>query len=348
MNEGAGGEDERLRILSPALKSPSPLNVQPWYVTFPAPRRIDLFIDPTRLLPKLDPSCHQILLSFGAFIENLDISSRENGFRTDITYFPAGWPGELPDPEQPVARIDLTPDSRVNKDPLFPVILQRQSNRGLYKSQPIPDSLMGRLTDSVGVDLMPMAMGYTVHPGLMNDICRFLIMSMEIELADNERVGEVARWISCKTPSTRNSDGLSLSQLGMTGLAGWFSRFIFCLSEKQMRPSFLRHVLVSQTRKQATSAVAFGWIVTPENHKVTQLRAGRAFERVHLTATFLSLSLQPMNHILHTYADMENTRRDFRATLGIPETGTLQMIFRMGYARPAPFAPRRQPESIVK
>jgi len=348
MNESAESEDERLRILSPALTSPSPLNIQPWYVTFPAPQRIDLFIDPGRLLPRLDPSCHQILLSFGAFIENLDISSRENGFRTEITYFPAGWPGEMPDPAQSVARIDLTPDDRVTKDPLFPAIRKRQSNRGAYRSQPVPETLLGRLTGSLGPAQFPMAMAYTVHPGLMTDICGFLIRGMEIELADNERFGEVARWISCKTPSARNSDGLNLSQLGTAGLSGWFTRLILYLSGEMGRPSFLHHILLSQTRKQATSAAAFGWIVTPENHRITQLRAGRAFERVHLTAALLGLSLQPMNHVLHTYADMENTRYDFKAILGIPETSTLQMFFRMGYARPVPFAPRRPLESIVR
>jgi hypothetical protein len=141
---------------------------------------------------------------------------------------------------------------------------------------------------------------------------------------------------------------LNLSQLGTAGLSGWFTRLILYLSGEMGRPSFLHHFLLSQTRKQATSAAAFGWIVTPENHRITQLRAGRAFERVHLTAALLGLSLQPMNHVLHTYADMENTRCDFKAILGIPETSTLQMFFRMGYARPAPFAPRRPLESIVR
>jgi hypothetical protein len=101
-------------------------------------------------------------------------------------------------------------------------------------------------------------------------------------------------------------------------------------------------------QKQATSAAAFGWIVTPENHKITQLRAGRAFERVHLTATFLGLSLQPMNHILHTYNDMKKTRHDFQEILDIPDTNTLQMFFRIGYARSAPYAPRRNIENIIE
>src|SRR5512136_1237982 len=104
MNEQLEGGDERLRILLSALKSPSPLNIQPWYITFPAPKRIDLFIDPERILPRLDPSYHQILLSFGAFIENLDIAAREYGFRADVTFFPAGWPGKLLELDKPVAR----------------------------------------------------------------------------------------------------------------------------------------------------------------------------------------------------------------------------------------------------
>jgi hypothetical protein len=348
MNERADGGDERLRILLPALNSPSPLNIQPWYITFPAPKRIDLFIDTERILPRLDPSCHQILLSFGAFIENLDIAAREDGFRSDVTFFPAGWPGEMLELDKPVARIDLTPDDRVTKDPLFAAIPQRQSNRRAFRSQPIPDSLFGRLTSAFDHPQIPMAMGYTIHPGLMNDIIVFLIKGMEIELADNERFGEIASWISFGSPSLRNFDGLKLSQLGMTGLSGWFTHLALCLSREQRRASFMKHALVSQTRKQATSAAAFGWIVTPENHRITQIRAGRAYERVHLTAALLGLSLQPMNHVLHTYNDMEKTRRDFQAILDIPETSTPQMFFRIGYARPAPSAPRRPIESVIR
>lgn len=342
------GEDERHRILSPALMSPSPLNTQPWYITLPAPERIDLFIDPGRLLPGIDPSCDQILLSFGAFIENLDISARENGFRTEVDYFPSGWPGQLPPLDQPVARIDLTPDDRVKKDPLFPAIRKRQSNRGVYRSRPIPDTVLGHLTGSLGDSPVPMAMGYTMDPGLMEDICGFLIRGIEIELSDHERFDEVFRWIACRPPSFRDSDGLNLSQLGLAGLSGWVTRLIFRLSGGSRRSSLLRHILVSQTRKQATSAAAFGWIVTPENHKITRVRAGRAFERVHLTATSLGLALQPMNHILHSYDGMQDTRRGFHAVLGIPETSTLQVFFRMGYAHPVPFAPRRGFEQVIR
>lgn len=348
MNERAEMGDERLWILSPALKAPSPLNVQPWYVTFPARERIDLFIDHERILPRLDPSCHQILLSFGAFIENLDISARENGFRTDVTFFPAGWPVELPELDKPVARIDLTPDNRVEKDPLFAAIPQRQSNRGVFRTKTIPDPLLERLTGAFDHDSIPMAMGYTIDSGLMNDISGFLIKGMEIELADNERFGEIVSWISWGTEPARNSDGLNLSQLGMTGLSGWFSRLILRLSGEERRLYLLKHALVSQTRKQATSAAAFGWIVTRENHRITQLRAGRAYERVHLAATSLGLSLQPMNHVLHTYDDMESTRSDFQAILGIPDVSTPQMFFRIGYARPGPFASRRRVESVVR
>jgi len=348
MNQRADEGDERVRILSSALKSPSPLNIQPWYITHPALKRIDLFIDPDRILPRLDPSNHQILISFGAFIENLDIAAREDGFRADVTYFPAGWPGKMLEFDKPVARIDLTPDDRVTKDPLFAAISQRQSNRRIFKSQPIPDTHFECLMGAFDHAQIPMAMGYTLHPGLMNDIIGFLTKGMEIELADNERFDEIGSWISFRTESVRRSDGLNFSQLGMSRLSGWFTQLVLRLSGEKWRPSFLKHALISQTRKQAISAAAFGWIVTPVNHRTTQLRAGRAYERVHLTAALLGLSLQPMNHLLHNYNDMEKIRRDFQAILDIPDTSTIQMFFRIGYAHPTPFAPRRPIENIIR
>jgi len=102
-----GGDDIRLHVLRCAIRAPSPRNSQPWKVALRGSGRIVLSIDHSRAARALDPLGRQVFISCGAFIENLDISAREFGYRADIDLFPAGWPDPGKPLQDPVANIDL-------------------------------------------------------------------------------------------------------------------------------------------------------------------------------------------------------------------------------------------------
>jgi hypothetical protein len=78
-------------------------------------------------------------MSHGTFLELLDIAARERGLRADISLFPEGDFGATQIDRRAVARIRLTPDTRVRADPLFAQIVQRRTNRSVYDLQwPVP------------------------------------------------------------------------------------------------------------------------------------------------------------------------------------------------------------------
>jgi len=52
--------------------------------------------------------------------------------------------------------------------------------------------------------------------------------------------------------------------------------------------------------------------------------------------------------LLADYPGMEDLRTELHEFLGIPGSRTIQMFFRMGYARPVPHAPRCPVDVIVR
>ena len=126
-----------IRDTSYAVLAPHSHNLQSWLVDLSRPDEIELRCDLTRLLPETDPYSRQIMMSQGTFIEQLDIAARERGQRAEITLFPEGvFEPHRPD-ARPVARIRLTADPGVAKDPLFAQITRRHTNRNadVYKRQ---------------------------------------------------------------------------------------------------------------------------------------------------------------------------------------------------------------------
>jgi hypothetical protein len=339
------GTDVRRLLVARASTAPSPLNVQPWMVRFPAPGRIDLFIDPDRILPALDPYFRQILIAHGAFLENMDIAAHGQGFRTDITVFPAGWPGVRLDLTDPVARIDLVEDTTVENDPLGAALSLRCTSRRPYRDTGISTGTLTQLSDAYDQCFIPM--GLLSDPGSRSVIAGFLERATVIELAGKERFRELLSFLAV-THQEHRRDGYGLSHMGLSPLSRFGVRLRMALLTEEGRSAFLKETLIRLARQQAATAAAYGWITTTGNLPVEQLSAGRAFERVALTAASLGLSLQPMNQILSDCPGMEDLRHEFSGFLGIRETRTIQMFFRLGYAAHVPHTPRQPVGAVIR
>lgn len=345
MTSSPTGPDLLRMIVSRALTAPSPLNIQPWAFRFPATARIELFIDPARILPARDPTFRQVLLSHGAFLENLDIAARDQGFRTDITLFPSGWPGNQLDLSEPVALIDLIEDTTVKRDPLAAALFLRRTSRLPFSARPVSPATLSRLSDSYEQSEIPM--GLLTDPVSRSVVAGYLGQAASIELSDEERFREL-RAFMYTAGREEHQDGYSLAQGGFSYFSRFSLRLRMAFVPEERRDAVLKEALIALIRRQASTAAGFGWITTAGNLRVEQIRAGRAFERVALTAALLGLSLQPMTQILSEYTGMEDLRKTLYDFLGIPGTRTIQMFFRFGYGPPVPETPRRPLEAILR
>ena len=57
--------------------------------------------------------------------------------------------------------------------------------------------------------------------------------------------------------------------------------------------------------------------------------------------------MQPHSQTLQEYPEMDALRAEMRRAAGVADGKTLQMLFRVGYAKPAGPSPRRPLDSFV-
>ena len=344
----ATASDPRRWLLSYAILAPHSHNLQSWIVDLGTPGEITLSCDLQRLLPQTDPWSRQIMMSHGTFLELLDLAARERGLRAEFTLFPQGEfaPDKLD--ARPVARVRLTPDAAVHKDPLFAQILRRHTNRGRYDAtRPVSAPAWAALADA----LKP----HAVHLGHVDG-------AQPRVLAEHRRIAAEAWRIELTTPRTimesfdvlrvgadeiaQHRDGLSLTDpmVVLLNRLGLFDR-----RQAPAADAFATTSQIKDFGEKLDSTPGFFWMVTPGNDRVTQINAGRAYARVQLAATAQGLSMQPLSQALQEYAEQARPYRAIHALAGATQPGqTVQMWARIGYAPAVSPAPRRRLGDFIR
>jgi hypothetical protein len=342
---GAGEADPRRHALAHAILAPNPHNMQPWLIDLPGTDEIILTADPSRLLPATDPPNRQIVIGCGAFLELLDLAARANGHRAEITLWPEGEPQPVLD-ARPVAHIKLSADAGVAKDPLFDQIAARRTNREPYDLTRPPAQAD---LDAIGLDaqLGPLltyaASADPTRAAQLRDIVwRGWTQEMATPAALKESV-DVMRL--GKAEIAQHRDGLSMDfpMLEPMKALGLISR------EALLDPtSEANKQGAAMWKKMADAAPAFFWIASADNTRATQIAAGRAYARANLAATARGLSIHPWSMALQEYPEMAALYAEQQAMLNATAAAPVQMLARIGYAKPVDPAPRRGLAAHIK
>ncbi len=338
---GAGEADPRRFCLAHAILAPNPHNRQPWLVELVGDDEIVLFIDLERLLPATDPFNRQITLGCGAFLEMFDLAARSLGRRAEIAIWPEGEPQPLLD-ARPIARIRLSGESAA-RDPLFEHILARRTNREAYEARTVESEAFAAMAAAAGEAV---TFG-SANGGEVRDALRTLAWTAferEIltpaayqESVDLMRIGaaEIARY----------RDGIPLD-----GAMIEAARAVGLINREIM--SDVNHPMVKQGyeayRPLALDAPAFAWINTPDNSRLTQIAAGRAYARMNLAATRAGVSIHPWSQALQEYPEMAALMADAERIMNAPGEARVQMFVRAGYAPTIAPAPRRGLEEHIR
>lgn len=342
----AGETDIRWIVLSYAILAANPHNKQPWIVDLTGSSSMALYIDQGRLLPETDPPARQIHIGHGTFLENLELAARHHGYRATIDYFPQGEYSNAVIEDKPVASIALQKDASLARDPLFDAILRRQSNKRTYTETPLSSDQLQHLRRTLGDPRL--ALTVTDDADAKQQISEIMIEAMRIETSSSDRDAEtIAMFRFSDSERARYRDGFGVAESGMSGLKRWVVETFFVSRDKAEKDSSsFGQQSVGLTTDQAQSAAAFGWISTSSNTRLDQILAGRAYERLNLTATSLTLAMHPMSQVLQEYRDMADLQKRFLAFAEVPEGHTVQMLFRLGIAESVEHSPRRHVRDI--
>lgn len=334
-------DDARMRALSWALLAPNPHNRQPWLADLSEDGAITLYVDTDRLLPHTDPFNRQITIGLGCFLELLRMAAAENGYRADMTLFPQGSSATALD-QRPIARIALTADSAVVRDPLFAWVPARRSNKEPYDTtlSPAPEVL----TQMAAAASNGSRFGGTVDPAEVADWRALTREALRIEVETSHTYQEsVDLFRIGRREVDANPDGIDFSgpMFESMHLTGMFSRDVAADPT-----SFAFKAGMDAVYANADTAMGHVWLVTADNSRETQIAAGADWLRVNLAATAQGLAFQPLSQALQEFPEMAGPYAQVHERIA-PDGGIVQMLSRIGYGPVVGNSPRWPLESKI-
>ena len=317
-----------------AILAPNAHNMQPWQARLDGNDTLMLYADTTRLLPATDPPARQSTIGFGAFLELLRQAAAEGGFALTVEPFPDGEPYPVLD-SRPVARVRFTLNDAIDRDPLFPWLLERHTQRQPFDTtRAVPAVALDavRAAAGTGVDT-----GATADAGTVAALRELVADAWRVEWettaarAETVAVTRIGKAEVAARPWGITLDGPLMSLLGTIGL----------VSREAMdtpgTPSFNEGM--ASYLAACRSSMAFVWATTATNTRGDQLRAGAAWVRMHQAATRAGLAFHPLSQALQEFPAMATHYADIHRRLAAPGH-TVQMLARLGYGPAASAAPR--------
>jgi nitroreductase len=295
-------------ILRLASLAPSGHNTQPWMVSRDVSGDLLIWQDTERRLPRVDPENRELILSLGAFLENLAAGAEALGSRATIRITAAD-PGEVE-----VARVGLdpvtgffTPDNR---------LLERIRSRRTLRNGHQDVELSSAQADAL-LSLLPHGSLYLPRGTVdARAVTEATIEANRIHTSDHAVMRELVEWVRFSPESARaNLDGLTPASMGFSALTAFFARN-FMQPADLLSPSNRKHALEA-AREQAESGG--GWLIVPApepgSGPAGLIATGRAFERAFLAARELGVAVHPMSQAV----EIEAVRRALAASLGTDE-----------------------------
>jgi len=313
-------EDKLKFLINYAVLAPSSHNTQPWKFSIKG-NNIEIYVDFTRQLHEVDPEKRELYISVGCAISNLLLAAEHFGFGYKLKYF-TGEEREL------VAIIELYPDKRETDLELFSQISLRQTNRGEYEPKEIEGEKLQKLkacVDDLRLDLI------TDHK-TKSEIAKLISLAHKIQLSNKAFRKELASWL--RHNWSKAGDGMAGYAFSIPSIMSLFGSFF-------IRTFDISKLQAKKDEELANKAPIIGILSSTEDGKLSWVKVGVTFEKVMLIATKLNLSIAFFNQPI----EVPELRKELRTPLGIAEFP--QLMFRIGYTKPAKYTPRRKLEEVI-
>jgi nitroreductase len=330
-----------LNLVDAAILAANAHNTQPWLFTV-SDDRIELFADMSRTTGAMDPLLREMQISLGCAVENLALAAAPNGMAAKVSF--------LPDPSDTahIATVALTP-AAASGSPLFDAIASRHTSRGAYSTS---RRVTGRRLDTLSAlaDVPGTQLVWFTTDAQKQAFSDLTVRATRAIIADPRQAADDYRWYrSGWHDIQQHKDGITIDPSGQSALVRTLSKLLPTTRE-QNNDGWL-----SGTRDtQLPTASAFGALVVQDPHDPLQrLRAGRVWQRIHLTATTEGLGMQPLCQIpervdRETSAGLSPELTDAIAAM-LPAGSHAIMTFRIGYPTATALpSPRRPAADVVR
>ena len=336
------------RPLAAAILAANPHDTQPWLFQINNEASITVYADRARNLGAFDPFRREMHLGLGAAIENLVHAANVHGYTPYVRPVAGRLTASPPDEPFIAAHITMDPGAP-SRDPLYEAIPNRHTNRGVYLDKPVAPAVLNglsQLADDADVRVV-----FLAEPKARAEMGALIVEATTRIIADPEMSAASAHWIRTgRRDIEKYRDGITLEAAGISPATIVLAKLAPDLGAATQDQTWL-----ANTRDIQVHAPVLGMILVKDRLDMAgAIAAGRAWERLHLTATAQGLSCQPLNQPVECV--------DRNAQLGRADSYQSALVklasapgwqptftFRLGYAeKPATPSPRRPLDDVMK
>jgi Nitroreductase family len=304
------------RILRLASLAPSGHNTQPWTVKLVEPQRWIIGSERTRWLPAVDPHNRELLLSIGAFLENLVVAANHYGYRMEYRLVATS------PTDTDLLEVLLQKDTAISYQ--LENIRMRRTVRSGYLNRELRSEDLRQLIDGLSEWHY-----YPAGSAQERYLVEATIEANRKQASRDDAQMELANWIRWSNlEAERFRNGLTPESMEITGFAGWFVR-TFYDREKVTTESF-RLAGVDRVIEQVRQGAGWLAVVSPDSEMTHLIETGRMFERLFLRVRSRSVAMHPMTQVL----EEQPWREQVATQLGIK--GQVQFVLRVGYVSSYP------------
>lgn len=311
-----------------AVRAPSIHNTQPWRWLY-RHGVLELYADRTRQLPALDPDGRSVVLSCGGALELARLGFAAAGWRTAVD--------RLPDPGQPDLLARIRP---LGRSAVTPSVVercaaaeQRHTERRPFRAEPVTDQLVEAVVSAAADDGV---YAYAVQRADERlDLAVVFSMADRVETADPAYRAELAHWTRHRDEGA--TDGVPAEAVPRA-VAGSPRHTEVPVRDFEAGITGGQDV-AGTVDEQPLYLVIF----TPDDTRLSRLRAGEAYVRLSIEAQRLGLASSAMTQAV----DLPALRERFRVLMDWPDHP--QMVLRVGWppAESSAAATNRRPLTAV-